>query len=271
MKFLTQSIFALLVLFGFKTYADQSFLCERIFDDQVGFTDQIKSPLLPSGTISTITWNAQKFENSKFFFDLKKLSENTDLIFLQEAKHSENWQKAFASHMPFSWNFFKSFCLENKKATGIQTGARYPLLNNRNIVSPVTEPVTFTPKVSGLSQVEVPGYGPITLVNTHALNFNTGDDFQTQISHLAEELQNYQGPMIWAGDFNTWDGARLRFLLQKTKELGLTHIQHKNDKRLLVLDHVFVRGLDFVSSEILNYNSSDHKPIRSVFKFIPAN
>lgn len=246
--------------------ADESVLCDQVFQDQISFSDRVETPA-SSETLTLITWNMQKFENSAAFADVKKLTETADIIFLQEALHSDGWQKAFASHIPYSWNFFKSWCTDTKRATGVQSGSRYPLLNNQNLISPVSEPITFTPKVTGFSQIEVPGHGTVTLVNTHALNFNSGADFKIQIKAIIEKLKLIQGPMIWAGDFNTWTNDRLQFLLQTTAQLGLTHLTPTKDTRGLVLDHIFVRGLTVISSEVLPEKTSDHRPLKAVFRF----
>lgn len=258
--FLTLSIFVSLT-----QAADTSFLCGQLFQDQINFSNQIATPA-SAKTFTLVTWNMQKFENSKAFFDVKRISELADAIFIQESMHSDGWQNAFASHIPYSWNFFKSFCTDSMKATGVQIGSRYPLINNQIFISPVSEPVTFTPKATGFSQINIPGYGIITLVNTHALNFNSGDDFKIQMKAVAEKLKSISGPMIWAGDFNTWHSERLQFLKATAKELGLDLIHSGLDDRGLSLDHVFARGLEIVNSEILPEKTSDHRPLKVIFK-----
>lgn len=265
---ITNLLFLVLTQTAFS--ADKSQLCDKLFQDQINFSNQVATPS-SSETLTVITWNMQKFENSKAFYDVKRLSETADILILQEAMHSDGWQSAFASHIPYSWNFFKSFCTDTKKATGVQSGSRYPLINNQNIISPVSEPVTFTPKVTGFSQIDIAGFGIVTLINTHALNFNSGNDFKTQIKDIFERLKTIQGPMIWAGDFNTWTADRLNFLMNLTKQLGLTHLSPSNDNRGMVFDHIFSRGLEVVSSEVLPDKTSDHRPLKAVFKLNKIN
>lgn len=248
--------------------AERSHLC-LTEENQVSFAKSIESR--NSDEISLITWNAHKFDDSRFFDDLKHLSQDSDILMVQEAMHSSSWQQTLASQLPMSFSFFKSFCNGDFQATGVMTAARGLLEFNRTLTSPKTEPITATPKVSGYSQVVINNQ-VIHLINTHALNFNTGEHFEMQIDSLAKFIANLQGPVIWAGDFNTWNPGRLSFLNDRAQRVaGLRHLTPALDRRFLVLDHVYVRGLEPIKIEVLTENSSDHFPIRAVFKLNSKN
>lgn len=241
--------------------ADNSELCRANSPRQISFS---KSPQTRDfNEITLITWNAHKLADPRFFYDLKALSERSDILMVQEAMHSTAWQAAFASHFQMSFSFFKSFCDGDNQATGVMTASRGLLEHNRTIVSPWTEPITFTPKVSGYSQV-VLNNQIIHLINTHALNFNTGSDFEAQIDNLIQFIAGLQGPVIWAGDFNTWSPGRKNYLYEKTRAIGLTHVIPAEDHRRLILDHIYVRGFGVRDIEVLKNESSDHYPMRAV-------
>lgn len=218
-----------------------------------------------SQEITLVTWNAHKFEDRQFFYDLKELSQTSDILMVQEAMHSSAWQAAFASHFSMSFSFFKSFCNGDDQATGVMTAARELLESNQTLTSPGTEPITFTPKVSGYSIVKI-NTQLIHLINTHALNFNTGADFEAHIDQIAQFIAGLSGPVIWAGDFNTWNPLRKSYLNEKAKALGLTHLIPNPDQRNLILDHVYIRGLTATKTEVLTQNSSDHFPVRTILK-----
>lgn len=237
-----------------------SVLCDQVFNDHISFSNQIINR--NSSDITLISWNAHKFGDKKFISDLKRLSETSDVIFIQEAMHSTNLQNAFADSFPFSFSFHKSFCDSAKQATGVLSAARYELINTQTIVSPDTEPVTFTPKVSSYSQMVVNNQ-IVHLINTHALNFNTGSSFERQIDHLASFISQLSGPVIWAGDFNTWSPARKSYLNKVTLSLQLLHLKPATDPRNLVLDHIYIRGMTALKTEVLSENSSDHLPMRA--------
>ncbi len=248
--------------------ADQSDLCGQTFNDSVQFANHVETrPASDPNTITLITWNAHKYADTKYFGDLNGLANSADILMVQEAMHSTDWQLAFASHFNFSFSFFKSFCTSSNFATGVQTAARFPLEDNRIIISTDTEPVSFTPKVTGLSRINVAGHGSVLLVNTHALNFNFGNLFEHQIDQIISYLATETGPVIWGGDFNTWSQGRKDYLQQKATSIGFSHVVIKNENRKLILDHIYVRGFTTVQAEVMPQASSDHQPLRAVLRF----
>ncbi len=75
------------------------------------------------------------------------------------------------------------------------------------------------------------------------------------------------GPMIWAGDFNTWSRSRKKFLEDIAYELWLTWLQPNNDTRFLKLDHVLYRGIEPTYAEVItSIWSSDHYPVIAGFR-----
>lgn len=246
-------------------WGSESVLCKSDSSRQLSFANQLQ--IRQSTEFSMITWNAHKLGDSKFLPDLLHLSRDTDLILIQEAMHNSDLQQTFTNQFEFSFSFNKSFCNNSKEATGVMNASRFILQNNMTIVSPKNEPITSTPKVSGYSVIQIPEIGIVHIINTHALNFNFGSDFNSQINHLAKFIKQLNGPVIWAGDFNTWSQGRQHHLDETAQSLGLTHLKPKNDNRNLKLDHIYVRGLELVDIEVLTqYQSSDHYPVRATFK-----
>ncbi len=261
---LSTLILAVLVLAP-PTFAIESVLCDKQLINQHSFSN---SPRIRDiNEFSIITWNAEKLNDEKFIPDLIRLGQYSDLILIQESIHSASLQKTFSEKLEFYFSFNRSFCITDEQATGVMNMSRYPLEDNLTLVSPGTEPFTFTPKVSGYSTITVPEIGTIHIINTHGLNFNFGSLFKEQINQIAEFISLLQGPVIWAGDFNTWSGSRKKHLDNKNKALGMVQLIPTNDSRSLKLDHIYVRGLEAVSIEVLNnIKSSDHYPLRAVFK-----
>lgn len=258
----------LLVLFlSLPAAANESVLCGTGADNQISFSNQFQ--VRNSTEISLVTWNSHKLTHRKFMPDLFKLSQEVDVILIQEAMHNSDLQNTLSSEFDFSFSFSKSFCTSDKQATGVMSASRYPLQNNSTLVSPDREPITNTPKVSGYSTIDVPEIGIVHIINTHGLNFNTGSKFERQMNHLAEFISKLQGPVIWAGDFNTWSNVRQRHLDKRARELGLTQHIPETDNRNLKLDHVYTKGLELISIQILdNFKSSDHLPLKAIFKKI---
>ena len=256
-----------LQLAAFSSVAAESSLCEKSAGNQILFSKLLQIRIAPE--FSVITWNAHKLADKKFMPDLVQLSAEADVILVQEAMHNSELQGTFTDKFDFSFSFSKSFCTSDKQATGVMNASRYLLQNNSTLVSPDLEPVTNTPKVSGYSTVMVPEIGIVHIINTHGLNFNVGSKFENQINKLAQFIQTLEGPVIWAGDFNTWSAGRQKHLDKKAKELGLAHLQPSTDNRSQKLDHVYIKGLEVIDIQILeNIRSSDHLPMKAVFKKI---
>lgn len=245
-------------------YAD-SVLCMRN-ENQLSFAQHVELRNYSEG-VTLLNWNTHKLADAGFIRDLTLLSQSVDIVTLQEAMHSDEYQQQMVNALNFNFSFHKSFCNKKNEATGVLNAARFQLLQNQTLVSPDTEPILKTPKVSGYSYMEINGVGPVHIINTHALNFNLGSKFKRHVNSVANFISTLQGPVIWIGDFNTWNRDRMQHLVSLAQRLQLAHINLNSDRRTLKLDHVFVRGLKIESAELLNeYNTSDHKPIRIVFK-----
>ncbi|MEA1920895.1 MAG: hypothetical protein U9N52_13725, partial [Campylobacterota bacterium] len=86
------------------------------------------------------------------------------------------------------------------------------------------------------------------------------------------KLRNYEGALIVAGDFNSWNNSRMRSLEILTKEFSLQKAKIKNDKYLLqifsfAVDHIFYRGVELLEANAIDTKGlSDHNPIYAKFK-----
>ncbi len=211
-------------------------------------------------TLKIISWNVHKFEDSQIYGDLEELTSKIDMIFIQEAMNTRTAEKHLVDKPLKRWDFFESFKW-NGTATGVLTGHSFTPLLNARIESPGTEPFLDTPKVSGCTLVQI-GKHQVLLINTHALNFNFGEDFHDQVKQIGKYISLFKGPVIWAGDFNTWADSRFVDLKNITRKLGLQHVNPKEDPRFLSLDHFFIRGFDVKKIQVLNqYETSDHFPL----------
>lgn len=224
------------------------------------FDTSLASQKSKSSIIKVLSWNVYKLSRLGIFNDIKNLTLQSDIVFLQEGLHTPAWQAAFSTHFMMNWSFHKSFCNSNDEATGVLTGSKYTLENSFTLHSPLTEPITNTPKASGFSLVTIHNK-KVLLVNTHALNFNLGSAFEAHINQTASHIQNFKGPVIWAGDFNTWSAERLDHLEKVAKKLKLSFIQPTHDNRWLKLDHILVRGFAVRNTQLHELNTSDHWPL----------
>lgn len=252
--------------FCFKTFASPSALCESDAKKLIQFSEGIT--VRSENTIEVLTWNVLKFQREKSFSDMTYLTSKSDIAFIQESIHSVEIQNQFAKNISMDWTFYKSFC-RDYGASGVQIGTRFIQQQVQAIKAPALEPIVNTPKVTGFSTIEIKGV-KVLLVNIHGLNANQGLDFERHIDQIYEIISKFDGPVIWAGDFNTWNPIRTLYLKNKAEKLGMTLLKPKVDNRKMKLDHIVVRGFIVKSVSILDtYNSSDHWPVRAELEFSP--
>jgi endonuclease/exonuclease/phosphatase (EEP) superfamily protein YafD len=245
--------------------SNTSEMCDGRSERQLSFNDSIQTR--DTDHLVLLNWNAHKLADKKFITDLVQLSADADIVTIQESMHSTRYEEIFLANFDFNFSFNMSFCNKEKQATGVMNMARFNIEANQTLVSPDTEPILNTPKVSGYSAIQVPNIGTVHVINIHALNFNLGSKFERHVDSVGAFIRTLQGPVIWTGDFNTWSGGRQKHLDKLAQSLGLSHVKLANDKRNLKLDHVYVRGLEVISAELLNgFKSSDHLPVKVVFK-----
>jgi hypothetical protein len=106
----------------------------------------------------------------------------------------------------------------------------------------------------------------LAVVNVHAINFSLSvESYTQQMRAIGDALATHTGPVIFAGDFNTWSAARTQVVADVAQRLGLEEIKFAEDKRTLFfgkqLDHILVRGLRVVSASAIPVTSSDHNPV----------
>ena len=90
------------------------------------------------------------------------------------------------------------------------------------------------------------------------------------LSELELLLAGHDGPVILAGDFNTWTEEKTLSLKQMVRRLGLSEVSFSKDERIRVfgnaLDWVFVKDLSVEFSIVHgSVNGSDHKPMEVAF------
>lgn len=201
-------------------------------------------------------WNIHKIKHERSLRDLDDLVDGADIVLLQEAVESSELRDQFTGQFLRSWG-----------QTGVATLSETRALELRPLISRDFELGLFTPKAILISKYQW-DHQVVTVANVHALNFVSQPLYQRQMDDLASELLNANGPVIVAGDFNTWNGTRLKYLRTKFSQLGLSEVdfftERPRDPRIGVfglLDRAFIRGVQVSEVEIRDeLDSSDHLP-----------
>lgn len=217
--------------------------------------------------IDVLVWNIFKQSKDNWQQQLQQYSKNSQLALLQEVSMTEAFktysqQSAwFSSHV----DAFRVF----GTSTGVLTlSIQSPLKACAHIEY---EPWIQLPKSGIYAEFKLSDGRTLVVVNLHSVNFTYGvEEYQLQLSVLAEALKKHQGPIIFAGDLNAWNLERINIIEKQLNELGLTEVQFEPDHRKefingMALDYVFYRQLTVLDAQTPITNASDHNPLKVIF------
>ncbi len=222
-------------------------------------------------SISVLNWNIYKGQRDNWAEDFREFSRDRDIVIIQEAMlHSDLTESL--KEQNYNWNLNTGFHYKSV-ATGVLTASRVKSVSKTGLRT--TEPFLRLPKATLISRYDLRGTSEQLLVaNIHSVNFTLGKAAYTkQIRELQAALEQHDGPIILAGDFNSWSDERLRIIEQMISELSLKSLAYENHNRTKIfgqeIDHVFYRGLEPTRLETREVTSSDHNPILVTFSMQP--
>lgn len=218
-------------------------------------------------TFRLLVWNIHKAEDGPAWQrDFHHLAMNNDIILLQEGHQIPTYKEVIGQLPDKLWSFATSFIYRGHD-TGVATGSSIKPLNTQWLRSPGREPLVNSPKMTILSEFQIAESQESLLVaNMHGINFVTNGTFYEHVTQVISVIKKHKGPLVFAGDFNTWNSSRMEFLTTHCDSQGMSMVSFKNESRRIPLDHVFYRGLVPHKSEILNsITTSDHLPVAVEF------
>lgn len=230
------------------------------------------APVLPEALgdeLEIISWNIQKTSNQSWRQDLTILADGASLIFIQEAVlHAD-----ISGSIPVDLH---SEFAPGYRRGNMQTGVMTFSASTPTVACDlsINEPWLRTPKATGIARYKLTEREEnLLVVNLHAVNFAFGlKSYQKQFSALNEYLEDHSGPVILAGDLNTWSDKRQQWVNDFMVRHGMNPISFEPDHRSKVfgkaLDHIYVRGLEAHSAEAIQVDSSDHNPLKVRLRLI---
>lgn len=231
-------------------------------------TDTSGSPGLDPDGISVLNWNVYKGQRDNWVADFKRYSHKHDVVTMQEA-HLGNDLKSMLGKEHKYWALNAAFIYQ-EKATGVMTASRVKPAYSCGLRT--AEPFIRLPKTGLISYYPVEGMTEKLLVaNIHGINFTFGVGvYKEQLEKLYSAINSHTGPVVLAGDFNTWSDERMQLVNDLAQRLSLESLDYENHNRTSfmgnALDHVFYRGLEPLELDTWQVASSDHNPIRVSFR-----
>ncbi len=231
---------------------------------------EAKTAVLKKGKLDILVWNIKKAEMEEWPNEFLIYSANKELILIQEAFKNSIFNQTINLLKGIRWDMGVSFfdIYHGKIPSGTLIGS---VANpNLSLVKHSTyfEPIIKTPKSLTITKYAIEGSAKLLLViSVHAINLTSIFPFKRYIDIAHNEISKHDGPVIYAGDFNTWSEDRTKYLFSSVEKLNLTPIDFKNGHlrmkfRKNFLDHAFVRGVNVKSAEVAwESQGSDHKPL----------
>ena len=241
-------------------------------DDRLLQSAEVKGNAATTGLnperFSILNWNIYKGQRENWASDFQRYTYKHDLVTIQEAHLDDELEAMLDSEHQY-WTLNTAFHYGGS-ATGVMTASRVKPLGNCG--QRTVEPLIRFAKTSLISYYPIEGMTRNLLVaNIHGIIFTLGVDVYTrQLEKLYEVMKLHDGPIILAGDFNTWSDSRMRIVENFADMLALKSLDYTNHNRTSAfgnaLDHVFYRGLDPVEHDTWHVTSSDHNPTRVSFR-----
>jgi endonuclease/exonuclease/phosphatase (EEP) superfamily protein YafD len=129
------------------------------------------------------------------------------------------------------------------------------------------------PKAALITRYRIKGRDDtLAVVNVHAINFTFGTgEYGAQLEAAAEALRDHRGPIIFAGDFNTWNDERSAVVRSIAHKLSLSPVNLAVDERTRfmgehIFDWIYSRGLELLAASAWRVTSSDHNPVIASFR-----
>lgn len=220
---------------------------------------------------SVLSWNSHRSNHGQWRSDLISYGSKADLVLLQEAALGLVLD-AQSSLSANQWLMGSAFYLDGQEI-GVMSAARVP--SREYCMTREPEPLIRVPKIGLAAVYPLAGLDvQMLVVNIHLVNFTLDTSaVRHQIEALENIVENHHGPVIVAGDFNTWSDRRKSLVDDKMLKLGLQAVTFSPDNRVDILNHkvdgVFFKGLEVVRSISHEVTSSDHNPLEVHFKVDP--
>lgn len=223
--------------------------------------------------IKVLLWNVFKCKRKGWQNDFISLIDNKDLILLQEAIFNSPFDDLFNKSSQHQWIMACSFKnIRSNIETGVKTGSSVEASKHFFSASAHSEPITKTKKMLLVTEYPLENATgsylekSLLVINTHMINFVSLEKFRSHLDQAFQTLEHHNGPVLLAGDFNTWNGKRMKYFDELAMASSLKEVKMMRQPRLnhllRHLDHIYCRGLSVVDVHVhTDIHSSDHYPI----------
>lgn len=253
---------------GISDWLGKKFVIPKIEDSHAILGSASKGALDPNH-VKVFVWNIYKAKKRGWINDFITHGRGSDIFMIQEGDRSGKMERAFEYFPGHRFDMGYSFLLRKRRKyipTGTVIGST---VEPRNIIIERTEdlePVIKTPKVNTVGYYPIEGSDKdLLIINIHGMNMAGDAAFARHVDQCLEHVRNHDGPVVFAGDFNSKNQTRINHMVRGLHKYGLVPVLFRNDKRRkskfsrAIIDYSFVRGFRIKDAWVLGkLKSSDH-------------
>lgn len=217
-------------------------------------------------SIKVCVWNIWKQSGGKeFVLEFEKLAVDVSLFLCQEALLNRDAIRLFVQD-DFEAVHAATYRRLDGCRDGVATLSKAVVANPMRVISFTTEPLLKTTKTALVTFYKIFEHQDLKLavVNFHSTLLRTPKTAVQEVNRIAEAFEDHPGPVLFAGDFNTFSRPHFREMSKALYNLGFEHAKIEADPRTSLgrLDQVFTRGLIVKSIHVdSTIRHSDHFPI----------
>lgn len=246
----------------------KKFHIPKIQDSHVTFGSARERALDPNN-VKVFVWNILKAKEKGFLHDFVFHARGSDIFMLQEGNRNGVMERAFEYFPDVRFDMGYSFIHKSKKGdfpTGTVIGSNvepnYVLVERTED----REPIIKTPKANTVGYYPIEGSDKeLLIVNIHGMNMAGDEAFARHVDQCFRHIEEHDGPVIFAGDFNSKNRKRINHMIRGMHKHGLVHVLFRDDDRRKskfsqeIIDYSFVRGLKIKDAWVLGkLKTSDH-------------
>jgi len=224
-------------------------------------------------TFALLCWNVHKNnKNGNFsrYLQDQVNKKDLDILLFQEA----SFKNEEACKLPvFSYDAAANLEVKNK-FYGVLSASRVQSSYAKAYLSEGQEAFIGPHKSMLLTSYLFKDSSKVLVLNIHAINFRENGRYNKEVERFFDFIASYEGAMIVAGDFNSWNQKRLKKLYENANKLKLEVVSfaprsHVKSFRGNTLDFIFYKGLELLNASVEKADHfSDHNPLFARFKKI---
>ncbi len=220
---------------------------------------------LPS-IIDIAIWNIWKAAGGDAFLnEYQRICQDRHIILCQEALLTLKGLGHFAPS-GFVVNHGGSYKRMDGLRDGVMTvSVAQPGQGTRRVLCLSPEPLLKTTKATLITNYKIAGRSEsLCVVNTHSTLIRRPSTAVREIQQVIEHIAGHVGPILYAGDFNTFTSAYITEVDRVLSTIGLERVRFDMDPRASTsaLDQLYTRDINIVNAVVdTTYVKSDHFPI----------